>query len=169
MALIKDSRLVDDPWAFVGDGEPLPPARHDVAVSVERWRAESNALAARDGRLGVTLKSNQSPALIAEDLGRLSLVALDFPVFRDGRAFSSARLLRERYGFGGEIRAVGDVLRDQFMFMRRCGFDAFEVPDDAVLEDWLEAARAVSVVYQPAADRRRTIVEIRHAKLKAAE
>src|SRR3546814_2142105 len=83
-------------------------------------------LRGHNGRLGLRLKSDQSPAGIAEDLGHFQLVALEFPRFGDGRAYSYARLLRERYGFKGELRAVGNVLRDQFLFMLRCGFDALD-------------------------------------------
>ena len=86
------------------------------------------------------------------DLPRLELVALEFPKFSDGRALSQARLLRERYGYRGEIRAMGDVLRDQLFFMTRCGFDAFEPRPDRSLEDALAAFDEFSASYQPAAD-----------------
>ena len=90
-------------------------------------------------------------------------------MFKDGRAFSYARLLRERYGFNGEVRAVGDVLRDQLFFMHRCGFDAFEVKDESMLQDWLEAVREISVVYQLATDGRESVLQLRRWKRNAAE
>src|SRR3546814_6954056 len=93
-------------------------------------------LRGHNGRLGLRLKSDQSPAGIAEDLGHFQLVALEFPRFGDGRAYSYARLLRERSGFKGELRAVGNVLRDQFLFMLRCGFDAFEVANENAVDAW---------------------------------
>ena len=92
------------------------------------------------------------------------MVALEFPVFRDGRAYSYARLLREQYGFPGEIRAVGDVLLEQLHFMERTGFDAFEFHSDDPLRDIEIAASDFDVWYQPAADGRKTAVQLRHER-----
>ena len=78
-------------------------------------------------------------------------LALQFPKFADGRAFTYARLLRERHGYAGELRAVGDVLRDQYQFMLRCGFDAFEVADANSIDGWRQSAAEITVWYQPAA------------------
>jgi uncharacterized protein (DUF934 family) len=91
---------------------------------------------------------------LAYDLPRLSLVALGFPKYRDGRAYSSARLLRDRYGFSGEVRAVGDVLREQAGHMIRCGFDAFEPADNSTPQEWLAVAQRYHHIYQRAADAR---------------
>jgi uncharacterized protein (DUF934 family) len=85
-------------------------------------------------------------------LGRLALVALVFPTFKDGRAYSQARSLRERFGFRGEIRATGDVLRDQFLFLHRAGFDSFEVRKAGDAAAFCEALQKYNVFYQPAAD-----------------
>ncbi|HSG65121.1 MAG TPA: DUF934 domain-containing protein, partial [Gammaproteobacteria bacterium] len=115
-----------------------------------------------EGRIGVRLKSDEPPTLIADDLGRFSVVALEFPAFRDGRAYSYARLLRDQYGFGGEIRAVGDVLLEQLHFMARVGFDAFEIVSDDPQRDFDVAASDFSVWYQPASDDRRSALELRH-------
>jgi uncharacterized protein (DUF934 family) len=118
----------------------------------------------------VRLKSSELADAIAADAGRLALIALEFPAFRDGRAYSTARLLRERHGFKGELRAVGQVLRDQFLFMQRCGFDAFEV-EEAQAAAWQQAIGEFSVFYQPAADGRPTAVQLRQQKTgtRAAE
>ena len=153
MPLIKDDRLIEDPWVVIDDEAPLP-VEECIIVSLERWQEARAELQARNGRLGIRLKSDQPPSLIAEDLLSFDLVALEFPVFKDGRAYSHARLLRERYGFTGELRAVGQVLRDQLLFMHRCGFDSFEVADDGALDAWRTAVREISVWYQPATDRR---------------
>jgi len=102
--------------------------------------------------VGVRLPNTANVADLAEDLSRLKVVALEFPKFADGRAHSQARLLRERYGYQGEIRAVGDILRDQLFFMARNGFDAFELRADRSLEDALDAFGEFSESYQPAAD-----------------
>jgi uncharacterized protein (DUF934 family) len=152
MALIKDGAVVDDPWVAVADEADLPEARPAI-VTLERWRAERDALIRRDAPIGVRLASDRSPAEIADDLDRLTLVALEFPVFTDGRAFTSARLLRERYRYSGEIRAVGNVLRDQILFMVRSGFDAFEMDSGemdsgSTAEEWREAVAEIDVFYQ---------------------
>jgi len=151
MPLIKDSRLVDDPWVTVNAEEPLPEGAPAI-VSLERWRAEGDALGRRNLPLGIRLRSDQPPSLIAEDLDSFAVIALEFPKFTDGRAYSYARLLRERYGFGGELRAVGNVLRDQALFLLRCGFDAFEVAEGTTAEVWAKAQSAISIRYQPASD-----------------
>jgi len=163
MALIKDSAVVEDPWLAVGDDEDLP-ADAPVIVSLERWQRDRDRLLGRNTPLGIRLRSDQPPALVLDDLERFAVVALEFPRFGDGRAYSYARLLRERYGFEGEVRAVGDVLRDQYLFMQRCGFDAFQVADEGALEHWQQALAEISVVYQPAASGRRTVMEARRSR-----
>lgn len=159
MALIK---LIDDEpvieandWIHPEDDGALP-AGTPIMVSLERWKAEHEALTARNAPVGVHLRSDQRIDEIADDLPNLPLVALDFPNMNDGRHFTSARLLRERHGYRGEIRATGQVLQDQLFFMARCGFDAFELPADKDGEAALGAFREISVVYQPAVDRRLT-------------
>ncbi len=169
MALIKENQIAEDPWIFLDDDAPVPGNNQHIVVSLDRWRQERDQLIERRGPIGVKLASDQSPALIADDIAKLALVALEFPAFKDGRAFSYARLLRERYGFDGEVRAVGDVLRDQLFFMHRCGIDAFQVKDERVLQDWLEAAQEFSMAYQPAADDRHSIIQLRRSKRDAAE
>jgi len=153
MPLIKDGRVADDPWVRLGD-EERPDAGASVIVSLERWQAERETLVGRNAPLGLWLRSDQSPAEVAEDLKYFSLVALEFPKFGDGRAFSYARLLRERFGFEGEVRAVGEVLRDLLLYMHRCGFDAFEIARDDAVERWQAALEEMSVWYQPTADGR---------------
>lgn len=162
MPLIKDGRRVDDPWVAVADDAPLPVGL-PVIVSLTRWQAERTLLLERNAPVGVRLKSSELAETIAADAGRLALIALEFPVFRDGRAYSTARLLRERYRFRGELRAVGQVLRDQFLFMQRCGFDAFEV-SDAEVDAWPAAMAEFSVFYQPTNDGRPTAIQLRQQK-----
>ena len=151
MPLIKHGTATDDPWTHVTDGEQVPVST-PVIVSLERWKAERDDLIGHNAPFGIRLRSDEQPEDIADDVHRFDVIALDFPTFKDGRAYSSARLLRERYGYEGEMRAVGNVLRDQLMFMARCGFDAFEVESD--VESWESAMREIDVVYQPAADDR---------------
>lgn len=168
MPLIKDGRPVADAWTFVGDDAPLP-ADGPVIVSLARLRAERDALLARRAPLGVRLKSSELAREVAAEVPHLSLIALEFPTFRDGRAYSTARILRERLGFKGELRAVGDVLRDQFQFMHRCGFDAFEVADERAAAAWSRAVSEMSVFYQPTGDGRASAPMLRQQLRRAAE
>ncbi|MDX1484755.1 MAG: DUF934 domain-containing protein [Alphaproteobacteria bacterium] len=153
MSLIKDGRIVADPWRHVDDEAPLP-ATGGIIVSLARWQAERSALIARRAPLGVRLSSADRAEDIAGDLDRFDVIALEFPAFKDGRAYSTARLLRQRYQYAGELRAVGEVLRDQLPLMARCGFDAFEYVGKTAAEEALEAFAEIDVVYQAAADRR---------------
>ncbi|MFP4003927.1 MAG: DUF934 domain-containing protein [Alphaproteobacteria bacterium] len=168
MPLIRNGQFTKETWLQLGDDAALP-GTGDIIVSLERWRAEREALLARSGRLGIRLRPDQPPRLIADDLGHFALVALEFPAFKDGRAYSHARVLRQRYGFAGEVRAAGEVLRDQLLFMVRCGFDAFEVAEDLTREDWRAALAEFSVFYQRAADGREPAWALRHARAAVAE
>jgi uncharacterized protein (DUF934 family) len=160
MQLIKNGAFVADAWTSVADDDDLPDG--PVIVTLQRWQKEQNALLARGLPLGVRLKSGEEPALIADHLDQLQVVALEFPVYRNGRAFSYARLLRERYGYKGEVRAVGAVLRDQFYFLVRCGFDALEVRDEITPEIYAESVGVFTYNYQPAADGTASVLSLRH-------
>lgn len=144
--------LANDTFTYVEDDQDLPAG--DVILSLARFRAEGDRLLSQGRALGVRLTSEEEPEALAADLPRLALVALVFPKFRDGRPYSSARILKERLGFAGELRAVGDVLREQAGFMVRCGFDAFEPADGSTAEDWERASRRFRHVYQRGADDR---------------
>lgn len=146
----RDLRIEDDGWQVVADDAELPAG--EVIVSYARWQREREPLLARGGRLGLRIDGAIAVESIAPDLDRFALIALDFEKFADGRCFSHARLLRERWRYRGELRAVGDVLRDQLYFMRRCGIDSFAVRPDKDIEDALNAFREFSVRYQSAAD-----------------
>jgi uncharacterized protein (DUF934 family) len=163
MALLKRDQIVNDPWQRMDDESPLP-SGIPVIVTYERWQKERDGLVGRNGKLGIVLASDQSPDLIADDLHRFTLICLDFPKFTDGRAYSYARLLRARYDFAGEIRAVGAVLRDQLLFMRRCGFDSFDIPDGVDAADWTIAFNDFSQRYQPTVDRTPTVTQLRLEK-----
>ena len=149
-----------DSFVMLSDDAPLPEAGGAI-VSLERFRRDRHQLIARNAPIGVRLRSDQSPEQLGEDVRRLSLVALEFPKFRDGRAFSWARLLRTRLGFRGEIRAVGDFLYDQIAYQRRVGFDAWELPEGFTNEAFRRAFSEITQVYQPSADGRRTIAALR--------
>ena len=162
MSLIKGGQLVTDPFVDASAAESIPPSGA-VIVSLDQWQKQRDALLARGTPLGIRLHSDQAPELIADDVQRFALIALEFPKFRDGRAYSYARLLRERYGFKGELRAVGDVLLEQLFFMLRVGFDALDVqqsPDPVAAFE--TAISDFSVWYQPTADGRKTAMQLRH-------
>ncbi|MBL8555935.1 MAG: DUF934 domain-containing protein [Phenylobacterium sp.] len=143
---------VEDAFTNVADDQDIP--QGDVILSLTRFQAEGDRLLSEGRAVGVRLKSDEEAEALAYDLPRLALVALEFPKFRDGRAYSNARILRERYGFAGELRAVGDVLREQAHFMLRCGFDAFEPADGSEAQQWEAVTRRFRHVYQRAADGR---------------
>jgi uncharacterized protein (DUF934 family) len=167
MPLIKNGRVVDDPWIALDDDAPLP-ATGPVIVSLTRFRQQRDALLSRRVPLGVRLKSAELAAEIGADARALDLVAIEFPTFRDGRGYSTARLLRERWGFAGELRAVGNVLRDQLLFMHRCGFDAYEIAHPDAAEIWRKAIGEFTVFYQRATDDRVPATLLRHRR-QAAE
>ena len=160
MPLFRESGIVEDPWKKLADDEPLP-ADGFVLVNFARWQEARAALLARRGPVGLALANNDPVETLGSDVARLDLVALHFPKFSDGRAYSQARLLRGRLGFGGELRATGNVLQDQLPFMLRCGFDAFESEQKGFGEALARARTLFSVVYQPAEDGRATAALLR--------
>jgi len=160
MALIKNGALTDDTFVDATELEQLPEGA--VIVSLEQWREHKDALAGRE--VGVRLLSDQHPESIADDLEHFSVIALDFPTYRDGRAYSYARILRDRYGYKGELRAVGDVLLEQLHYMHRIGFDSFDVAGDQPLEDWQAADADFNNWYQPTNDGRTTIRDRRNSQ-----
>ena len=162
-ALVRRGRLVEDPFVHAGPEDPLPP-EGPVIVSLERWERQRPELAGRPAPLGVRLRSDEPPEAIAADLERFAVVALEFPVFRDGRPYSAARLLRERYRYRGEVRAIGDVLLEQLHLMMRAGFDAFEIDSADPLGDFRAAADDFSVWYQAGGDGRPSAVALRHPR-----
>lgn len=144
--------LVEDPFTHVADEQDLP--RGDVIVSLTRFQTEGDRLLSEGRSVGVRLEPAEEVEVLAYDLPRIALVAVAFPKYNDGRGYTAARLLRERYGFEREVRAVGDVLRMQAGFYVRVGFDAFEPADGSTPEQWAAAAHRHRHVYQRAADGR---------------
>ncbi|MFI4976628.1 MAG: DUF934 domain-containing protein [Caulobacterales bacterium] len=142
--------LEEDPFTNVADDVPMP--RGDLIISLTRFQSEGERLLGEGRKIGVRVEPHEEVEALAYDLPRVAVVALAFPKYRDGRAYSSARLLRERYAYKGEVRAVGDVLREQARFMVRCGLDAFEPADGSSPEDWSKAVGRFRHVYQRAAD-----------------
>jgi uncharacterized protein (DUF934 family) len=167
MPLVKNGKIVADPFVHVADEEPIPEGGA-VLISAKRFLEDPKLFAARVGETGVIWPNNRDLDELVPHLGQVNVVALVFPSFRDGRAYSQARLLRERHGYKGELRATGQVLRDQFMFMLRAGFDAFEVRKEADAEAFSNTARRYTVFYQPTGDGRVTALnrrmQLRHSE-----
>ncbi|MCB1933737.1 DUF934 domain-containing protein [Accumulibacter sp.] len=155
--IIKNTRIVEDQWQVLTLTEdetpeavvlPTQPTLLPLAV----WLARKDEIVAANQPLGVWLDSHEGPEALAGDIDRFAVIGVNFPKFTDGRSYSSARLLRERYAYAGEIRALGDVQRDQLFFMRRCGIDAYAVRADMDIEKALAGLAVFSNTYQAAVD-----------------
>lgn len=151
MSVIKNGLPVSDPWVHL-DNEVIPDGRNPFTVTLARWLGHKAELVTHGQPVGVRLAAADAPEALASDLDTLPLIVLDMHLFTDGRAFSQARLLRDRLDFTGEIRARGDFLRDQMYFLQRVGVDAFEFPEGSDLDDRLKAFSEFTVTYQAAAD-----------------
>jgi uncharacterized protein (DUF934 family) len=160
MPLVKDGKVVIDRFVAVADDAPLP-SGGAVLVSAVRFLVDHRQLATRVAPVGVAWPNNRPVAELAPHVGRLKLIVLSFPTFKDGRAYTQARVLREQLGFRGELRATGEVLRDQFAFMVRAGFDAFEVRKAVDAAAFAEAIGRYSVFYQPTGDGRPAVLRVR--------
>jgi phosphoadenosine phosphosulfate reductase len=152
MALWKNGSFVEDSWRVIEDEAPLPEA-DKVIVSLKRWRGERETLAERNAPFGLLIPPGSDWSDIVPDLPRFPVIAVTIPKFADGRASSIARLLRDRDGYEGEIRVIGDYILDQMPYMRRVGIDAFQVDDPILLKalehgEWPE----VTDYLQPALD-----------------
>ena len=141
-----------------------------VIVPLATWLAQRDALSARAaaGEIGVWIAPDEDPVALRDDLARLALVAVDFPKFTDGRGYSHAWNLRSRLGWTGELRAIGDVLRDQLFSMQRVGFDAYDTRPDRSIEDALKGLTVFSETYQASVDQRVPLFR-RHARPAPAQ
>jgi uncharacterized protein (DUF934 family) len=148
--IIKDGAIVADAWAHVADDQPLPEG--PSTVSLPRWQDGQEVLIEHGAPLGLRLGAADAVDSLADQLGAFELIVLDMAAFTDGRVFSQARLLRERFGYRGELRARGDFIRDQMFFLSRVGVNAFEFPEGTDINDKLKAFGEFSVTYQAAHD-----------------
>ena len=162
MPLVKDGKVAGDAFVHVADDADIP-ADGAVLLPAARFLDNAEVLSQRVAPIGVIWPNNRDLDDLVPWLGKLAVVALAFPTFRDGRAYSQARLLRERHGFRGELRATGQVLRDQFVFMLRAGFSAFEVKKAADADAFVVTAKRYSVFYQPTGDGKVTVFRARLA------
>lgn len=150
MALFRNGAFVDDEWQFIGEDAPVPP-HGSIVLGKERYLAQRAALIDREDPIGLALQSGETLDGLEQDVRRFAVIVLEIPKYNDGRAYSAARILRDRLGYRGELRARGDVLRDQVNALHRCGFDALDVNHAGTIE----ALRTGAVVfvrehYQPA-------------------
>ena len=152
MRYIKNGAIAADSFVYVEGDETVPSDVPAIVSADWLFSTSKQQIRERSAPLGVNWPNDRTVSELAPYLPDLALVALEFPVFRDGRAYTQARLLRERHGFKGEIRATGDVLRDQFLFMVRAGFDAFEVKKAADADAFAKVLHEITLRYQPAAD-----------------
>ena len=146
--LIKDGKLIENNWVQITPEMDGVPAEGDIIVALPYWQENKQALLARSGQVAVWLEPGEETADLADDLDKLPMIAVNFPVFSDGRGYSYARELRTRYNYQGEVRAIGDVLQDQLFYMWRCGFDAFDIRADRDAEEALNGLKVFTVTYQ---------------------
>lgn len=152
MQIIKDGNIVQDDWIHLADDDALQPGK--ITVSLARWQRYREELLASGQAVGLRVRGEDSATNFCDDLPVISLICIEIPQMADGRGFSLARLLRERYGYSGEIRVRGDFIRDQMFFFARVGVNSFELPSDKDLGALLPALEEFSVKYQAAADER---------------
>ena len=146
--VIDKSGLIEDGWQRLDDGEAIG-SRTSVIVSLSRLEKEWEHLQSLPVKLGVLLEPTSDIGNLTPYLGHIKIVLLPFGVFSDGRAFSQAKLLRDRYAFNGNIRAIGDVIPDQLQFMQRCGFNQFEISEQVDLQLAFRAFTEITLSYQP--------------------
>ncbi len=151
--LIKDKQIIDNEWTIVEKNEAtdITPASNSI-IPVNVWLAQKDQLRSRSD-IGIWLDSDDDLEAIATDIKQFPIIGINFPAFADGRNFSNARLLRERYNFSGELRAIGNFIRDQLCYLRRCGVNAFQFADTSVdLEKALTSLDDFDEYYQAAVD-----------------
>lgn len=157
MALIKDQRHALDSWQLLevsaDEAHGQVPASGDVIVPLALWRKAREQLIARPGRIGVWLEGDDDPAEVSADFDRFGVLAVLFKSFTDGRGYSIGRLLRQRYAWSGELRAIGDIQRDQLFYLERCGFNAFALREGEDIDRALEAFNDFSEPYQASVER----------------
>lgn len=145
--LIIDNAIAEDSFTFVDSIEALP-KNGDVLVDISVWDELKPKLEKHNGKIGLKVPGEAEPEQLQHDIANLDMIAIDFPAFKDGRGYSLARLLRERYKFAGELRATGDILRDQLFYLKRCGFNSFATREDRCIEEALTGLNDFSVTYQ---------------------
>ena len=158
--IIKDREIVEDTYTLVTEAGQLPDVG-DALIDAAIWEELQPQLPGRTGKIGIKVTGDTEIDQLPANVQELDLIAIEFPVFRDGRGYSLARIIRERLGYGGELRACGDVLRDQLFYLQRCGFNSFETREDRCIEDALNGLTDFTVTYQADAFEKRPIYQRR--------
>jgi uncharacterized protein (DUF934 family) len=149
--ILKDTLVVSDNWMLVDENADSIPAG-DILLSYQQWQNFADQLSNHSGSIGIWLDGHAEIEQIIEPLLNLPLIAINFPKFADGRGFSAARLIRERYNYSGELRAIGGFIRDQLYLLKRCGFNAFQFSDENELSDAAQSLKDFSENYQVSVD-----------------
>ncbi len=162
MLIIKDNQIQEDDWILIRDIENVEtlPDGH-VILPYSFWKEHQADCSEHKANLAVMINGDTAIADLAKFLDQFELIALDFPAFKDGRCYSHARVLRDRYKFQGDLRAVGDVLRDQLFYMQRCGISSFAIHEERDMEDALNGLKDFSVTYQGASDGNLPLYKVR--------
>ncbi len=159
MQILKNRHLIQDTWKTLSADDA--PVDGDIIVPFTRWKADKDTFDSHNGKVGVLISSDTNIDEVIENLSHFDLIALNFPKYTDGTCFSYAFLLRERHNFTGELRAVGDIFRDQFTYLERCGIDAIQLEDEEALEIGKRSFEDMSFVYQSSADKAEPFYRIR--------
>ncbi len=146
MKIIKDKQIIEDSWQHLTDDAEI--VNGDITVSLSRWKESATELENHQGKLGIRLNPADTVEDIASNLQKISLIALEFPAFTDGRSFSQARLLRSSYKFDGEIRAIGSYMPDQVFYLQRVGVNSFELSSDKEMNTALSTMNDFTDHYQ---------------------
>jgi uncharacterized protein (DUF934 family) len=149
--ILKDTLVVSDNWILLDENADSIPAG-DILLSYQQWQNFADQLSNHSGSIGIWLDGHAEIEQIIEPLLDLPLIAINFPKFADGRGFSAARLIRERYNYSGELRAIGGFIRDQLYLLKRCGFNAFQFSDENELSDAAQSLKDFSENYQVSVD-----------------
>lgn len=152
--LIKDGVIANDDWTLLNDAELVAgviPAGN-IILPLSIWQTHKDEMLNRKNEVGVWLASDELAEMIGSEADKLPIIALNFPTFMDGRSFSTARQLRERYNFTGELRAIGHIIRDQLFYLKRCGFNSYSFDDEIDVEEALKSLNDFTETYQAAVD-----------------
>lgn len=155
--LIKDGALANDEWQLLDADASIELPQGKIIVPLAVWQERQAELSNRQGEVGVCLDSADLADTLGDKARDLPLIAINFPTFMDGRGFSTARLLRDSYGFEGELRAVGHIIRDQLFYLRRCGFNSFVFGDEVDAEAALASLEDFSEAYQTCVERKQPL------------
>ena len=159
MQILKNKQVIEDSWKTLSADDAIIDG--DIIVPFSHWQKEKDTFGKHTGKLGVSISSDTNIDDVIANLNSFDLVSMNFPKYTDGTCFSYGFLLRERHKFEGELRATGDVFRDQFAYLERCGFDAIQLDDEQALDVGKKSFDDMSMVYQASADKAEPFYRVR--------